>query len=110
MLQVDVAQDMFANGQDATYAEFGPASLLTFNLLRQGNSQVSTIHSFLTFPVSSLHTFTSFLLLIPILMSFRYPTSAFAAPDVFDRGEMLWPRGIGLDAACMGLTFFREVA
>ena len=40
----------------------------------------------------------------------RYPNSAFAAPDVFDRGEMLWPRGIGLDAAYMGLTFLREVA
>ena len=49
------------------------------------------------------------LILLPTF-TFRYPTSAFAAPDVFDRGEMLWPRGIGLDAAYMGLTFLLEVA
>ena len=39
-----------------------------------------------------------------------YRSGAFAAPDVFDRGEMLWPRGIGVDAAFLGLTFLQEIA
>ena len=36
-----------------------------------------------------------------------YRSGAFAAPDVFDRGEMLWPRGIGVDCAFLGLTFLK---
>ena len=40
-------------------------------------------------------------------VSFR--SGAFCAPDVFDRGEMLWQRGIGVDAAFMGLTFLQEI-
>ena len=37
-------------------------------------------------------------------------SGAFASPDVFDRGHMLWPRAIGLDSCFLGLTFLKEVA
>lgn len=37
-------------------------------------------------------------------------SGAFASPDIFDRGHMLWPRAIGLDSCFLGLTFLKEVA
>jgi hypothetical protein len=39
-----------------------------------------------------------------------YRTSLFAAPDMFYRGEMLWPKGIGLDCCFVGVTFLKSVA
>lgn len=38
-----------------------------------------------------------------------YFSGAFATPDVFERGEMLWQKGIGLDCCLMGIAFLKEV-
>lgn len=39
-----------------------------------------------------------------------YRTSLFAVPDVFYRGEMLWPKGIGLDCCYVGVMFLKHIA
>jgi hypothetical protein len=38
-----------------------------------------------------------------------YRTSLFAVPDIFHRGEMLWPKGIGLDCCFVGVMFLKTV-
>lgn len=38
-----------------------------------------------------------------------YRTSLFAVPDIFYRGEMLWPKGIGLDCCFVGVMFLKTV-
>lgn len=38
-----------------------------------------------------------------------YPSQSYGTPDVFDRGDMLWARGIGLDCALLGVTFLKSV-
>lgn len=45
---------------------------------------------------------------VPIRCTYR--TSLFAVPDIFFRGEMLWPKGIGLDCCYVGVEFLRTVA
>jgi len=37
-------------------------------------------------------------------------TSHFAVPDIFYRGEMLWPKAIGLDCCYVGMMFLKEIA
>ncbi len=37
-------------------------------------------------------------------------TSHFAIPDIFPRGEMLWPKAIGLDCCYAGVMFLKEIA
>lgn len=44
----------------------------------------------------------------PLRCTFR--TSLFAVPDIFFRGEMLWPKGIGLDCCYVGVQFLKSVA
>ena len=39
-----------------------------------------------------------------------YRTSLFAVPDIFYRGEMLWPKGVGLDCCFVGVMFLKMVA
>ena len=39
-----------------------------------------------------------------------YDSGAFATPDIFDRGEMLWPKGIGLDCCFAGVAFLKRIA
>ena len=39
-----------------------------------------------------------------------YDSGAFATPDIFDRGEMLWPKGIGLDCCFAGIAFLKRIA
>jgi hypothetical protein len=36
-------------------------------------------------------------------------TSYFAIPDIFYRGEMLWPKGIGLDSCYVGVMFLKHI-
>ena len=38
-----------------------------------------------------------------------YRTSLFAVPDIFYRGAMLWPKGIGLDSCFVGVMFLKSV-
>jgi hypothetical protein len=40
----------------------------------------------------------------------NYRTSLFAVPDVFYRGHMLWPKGIGLDSCFVGVMFLKDIA
>ena len=40
----------------------------------------------------------------------NYHSGGFATPDIIHRGEMLWPKGIGLDCCIMGLAFLKEIA
>ena len=37
-----------------------------------------------------------------------YPSQSYGTPDVFDRGDMLWARGIGLDCALLGVAFLKS--
>lgn len=37
-------------------------------------------------------------------------TSYYAIPDIFYRGEMLWPKAIGLDCCYAGVIFLKEIA
>ncbi len=43
-------------------------------------------------------------------ISVTYRTGLFAIPDIFYRGEMVWPKGIGLDCCYAGAAFLKEVA
>lgn len=45
---------------------------------------------------------------VPVRCTYR--TSLFAVPDIFYRGEMLWPKGIGLDCCYVGVQFLKSVA
>jgi hypothetical protein len=38
-----------------------------------------------------------------------YQSGAFFIPDVFDRGHMLWPKGIGLNSCLAGISFLRTM-
>ena len=38
----------------------------------------------------------------------KYSTNSFATPDIFYRGDMLWPKGIGLSTALMGCSFLKD--
>ena len=38
-----------------------------------------------------------------------FRASAFAVPDIFYRGEMLWPKGIGMDCCYVGVKFLRDI-
>lgn len=38
-----------------------------------------------------------------------YQQQMFAVPDMFYRGEMLWPKGIGLDCCFIGVEFLRTI-
>ena len=42
--------------------------------------------------------------------SCSYPSGAFATPDIFDRGDMVWVKGVGFDCCLMGIAFLKEVA
>lgn len=39
-----------------------------------------------------------------------YRPALFAVPDIFYRGEMLWPKGIGLDCCYVGIMFLKQIA
>lgn len=39
-----------------------------------------------------------------------YHSAKFAIPDVFYRGEMLWPKAIGLDCCFAGVSFLKHIA
>lgn len=38
----------------------------------------------------------------------KYFSNAYATPDINDRGDMLWSKGIGLDSCLLGLAFLRD--
>ena len=38
----------------------------------------------------------------------KYSTNSFATPDIFYRGDMLWPKGIGLSTALLGCSFLKD--
>jgi hypothetical protein len=40
----------------------------------------------------------------------HYRSSEFSTPDIFERGEMLWPKGIGINTVLMGVAFLKDVA
>lgn len=40
----------------------------------------------------------------------RYELEEFPTPDIFARGEMVWPKGIGLNTAIMGCAFLKKIA
>ena len=39
-----------------------------------------------------------------------YNPAEFAVPDIIERGEMIWPKAIGIDATILGLGFLKYVA
>ena len=39
-----------------------------------------------------------------------YNTEDFAVPDIIQRGEMLWPKGVGIDTAILGIQFLKYAA
>jgi hypothetical protein len=39
----------------------------------------------------------------------QYPSMDFVPPDVFERGVMVWPKGIGLNAGLVGVNFVHNV-
>jgi len=39
-----------------------------------------------------------------------YNSGKFSVPDIFPRGEMLWPKGIGINTCLMGVAFLKCVA
>eukprot|EP01041_Mallomonas_annulata_P001507 gene1507-2904_t len=39
-----------------------------------------------------------------------YENDAFSTPDIFPRGDMVWPKGIGLDCCLLGVSFLQRVA
>eukprot|EP00598_Pedospumella_elongata_P001184 CAMPEP_0184968502 /NCGR_PEP_ID=MMETSP1098-20130426/1552_1 /TAXON_ID=89044 /ORGANISM="Spumella elongata, Strain CCAP 955/1" /LENGTH=401 /DNA_ID=CAMNT_0027490131 /DNA_START=122 /DNA_END=1327 /DNA_ORIENTATION=+ len=47
---------------------------------------------------------------VPRIVQANYRTSLFAVPDIFFRGHMLWPKGIGLDSCFVGIMFLKDVA
>eukprot|EP01032_Pedospumella_encystans_P015450 gene15450-17670_t len=47
---------------------------------------------------------------VPRIVPANYRTSLFAVPDIFFRGHMLWPKGIGLDSCFVGIMFLIDVA
>lgn len=53
----------------------------------------------------------SFLLLLfcnSLIREAAYKHSSSITPDVFDRGSMVWPRAIGLDACILGIEFLKN--
>lgn len=39
-----------------------------------------------------------------------YNSGQFSTPDIFPRGYMIWPKGIGFDTCLMGVAFLKSVA
>jgi SAM-dependent methyltransferase len=39
-----------------------------------------------------------------------YLANDFAVPDIIERGEMIWPKAIGMDATILGVSFLKWVA
>ena len=40
----------------------------------------------------------------------KYNAAAFGVPDIVERGKMIWPKAIGLDATILGVNFLKHCA